>query len=96
MEQRGAHTPGLMTTLEASQWPADVEQGVLQLTQSGYLRVSGDHIELTEHGQTTRDHIEAETDRIFFASWSQLATDDVIWLAEQLSAVCTPFTAFSH
>ncbi len=92
-----AHSlPSLVTTLEASQWPADVAQGILQLTQSGYIKVSGNHIELTEQGQTIRNHIEAETDRIFFASWDQVANDDVIWLAEQLSAVCAPFTARSH
>ncbi len=88
--------PGLMTALEASQWPADVEQGLLHLAQSGYISVSGDHVALTEQGQNTRDHIEAETDRIFFASWAHRTTDDVIWLSEQISAVCAFFTALSH
>lgn len=88
--------PSLLTTLEASQWPADIAQGVLHLTQSEYISISGDRVELTGQGQKMRDHIEAETDRIFFAPWGQLATDDVIWLAEQLSAVCAFFTAPSH
>jgi hypothetical protein len=88
--------PSLVTTLEASQGPADIEQGIRQLAQSGCISASGDHVELTRQGQQIRDQIEAETDRIFFASWDQLAASDVLWLAEQTSAVSASFRALAH
>ena len=83
--------PRLITTLEASQEPADIEHGIGHLVQSGYISASSDQVELTLQGQQIRDQIEAETDRIFFASWDQMADSDVIWLAEQINAVCASF-----
>src|SRR5260221_952379 len=88
--------PSLVTTLEASQGPAAIEHGIRQLVQSGCIGVSGDHVALTRQGQQIRDQIEAETDRIFFASWDQLAAEDVLWLAEQTRAVCASFRALAH
>lgn len=88
--------PSVMTTLEESQWPGDIEQGIRQLTQLGYISASGNHVELTLQGQQIRDDIEAETERIFFASWDQVADDDVMWLAEQVRAVCAYFRAHSR
>ena len=88
--------PSLMIILEASQWPADIEQGIGHLTQLGYIRASGDHVELTLQGQKIRDHIEVETDRIFFAPWSQVADEDALWLAEQVRAVCASLRALAR
>jgi N-formylmaleamate deformylase len=88
--------PGLKTVLEESQWPADIEQGVQHLTQLGCVKVSGDYVQLTEQGQRIRDHIEAETNRIFFAPWEGMADDKVIWLAEQLTAICSFFSILSR
>lgn len=85
----------LMTILEGSQWPADIEQGVGRLAQWGYIIASGDHIELTLQGQQIRDQIEVETDHIFFAFWEQMAAHDVLWLAEQVNAVCASLRTLS-
>ena len=83
--------PSFISTLGESQQPADIQQGILELTRSGYILLADDHFELTRQGQKIRDDIERETDRIFFASWGQMADDEVIWLGEQLSDVCSYF-----
>ncbi len=82
---------GLIAVLEDSQQPADIQQGILELREAGYLREVDDHIELTAQGQQVRDTIEGETDRIFFAPWGQFADDKVVWLSEQLSELCAYF-----
>jgi hypothetical protein len=83
--------PSFISTLGESQQPADIQQGIRELTRSGYILLANDHFELTRQGQKIRDAIERETDRIFFASWDQMADDEVIWLGEQLSNVCSFF-----
>jgi hypothetical protein len=83
--------PGLIATLEESQEPADIQQGILDLIKSGYMVSTDDHFELTVQGQKIRDDIEGETDRIFFAWWDHIADDQVIWLSEQLSDLCSYF-----
>ncbi len=86
----------LMTILEGSQWPADIEQGIERLAQWGYIQTSGDHIELTLQGQQIRDQIEAETDHIFFAFWEHMAVQDVLWLAEQMKVICAFLRTLSN
>lgn len=88
--------PSLMTILEASQGPADIEQGLRYLTQSGYITTSGDHVALTRQGQQIRDQIEVETDRIFFAPWSQMTVEDVLWLADQVRTVCVSLSTLAR
>lgn len=83
--------PNLLTTLEASQQPADIQQGIRELTASGYILLDDDQLKLTPQGQKTRDDIEEETDRIFFAPWNQITDNEVIWLSEQLSDLCAYF-----
>ncbi|SRR6266851_924389 len=83
--------PSLISTLGESQQSADIQQGIRELTRSGDIILADDHFELTRQGQKIRDEIERETDRIFFASWGQMADDEVIWLSEQLSNVCSYF-----
>ncbi|HEY4385148.1 MAG TPA: hypothetical protein VGN34_11845, partial [Ktedonobacteraceae bacterium] len=87
-----AHTlPGLISTLAEEQQAADVQQGILELAESGYIISTGKHFELTSQGQKVRDDIEGETDRIFFASWEWMADDEIIWLNTQISNVCAYF-----
>src|SRR6266567_7058758 len=76
--------PSLISTLGEAQQPADIQQGILDLIKLGYIISVDDHFELTLQEQKIRDAIEAETDRVFFASWDQIADDEVIWLSEQL------------
>ncbi|HTK11785.1 MAG TPA: hypothetical protein VL485_31725 [Ktedonobacteraceae bacterium] len=83
--------PDLISTLAETQQPADVQQGILELTESGYVIATGEYFELTSQGQKVRDDIEDETDRIFFASWEQMADDKVMWLNTQISNVCAYF-----
>ena len=83
--------PRFISTLRESQQSADIQQGILELAKSGYILARDDSFELTLQGQKIRDAIEGETDRIFFASWDQMADDEVIWLSEQLSDVCSYF-----
>jgi hypothetical protein len=80
--------PGLISLLEESQQSTDIQQGILELSKLGYVSAAEDHFELTAQGQRVRDAIEGETDRIFFASWEQIADDKVIWLSEQISDLC--------
>ncbi len=87
--------PQLITALKESQLPTDIEQGILELTSSGYIVFVDDHFELTMQGQKMRDDIEVETNRIFFASWDQMTSDEVIWLGKQLSDLCSFFISLS-
>lgn len=81
----------LIATLEDSQQPADIQRGILDLREAGYIIEADDQVELTAQGQQVRDDIEGETDRIFFASWGQIADEKVIWLCEQMSELCVSF-----
>jgi hypothetical protein len=80
--------PALITTLQEAQYPADIEQGIQELTQAGYITSANEQLALTTHGQEVRDAIEAETDRIFFAPWEPVADDKVVWISEQLGELC--------
>lgn len=81
----------LTSTLEETQQPVDIQQGIQELITSGYILLTGDHFELTQQGQKIRDDIEKETDRIFFAPWNQVTDDGVIWISEQLGNICSYF-----
>jgi hypothetical protein len=83
--------PRLLATLAEAQEPEDIRQGLLELTKWGYVVSVDTHFELSSQGQKIRDDIEAETDRIFFASWDQMKPEEVIWLSEQLSSICSYF-----
>jgi hypothetical protein len=83
--------PALVATLQETQHPADIEQGVLELAQAGYITSANEQLALTTHGQEVRDAIEAETDRIFFAPWEPVADDKVVWISEQLGELCAYF-----
>lgn len=67
-----------------TQRPDDVACGLASLIASGYLTADGDLLSLTDIGQQTRDAIETETDRIYFASWPD--ADDT-WIRRTFAAV---------
>lgn len=78
----------LTTTLQHTQRPEDILQGVMALSEAGYVRVEGERITLTEAGQQVRSCIEEETDRIYFAPWPPLTQEDLDWLYSSLKLVC--------
>jgi hypothetical protein len=89
-----AHTlPELSTTLQQTQRPEDILQGVSTLSDAGYVLVEGERVTLTKDGQQVRTRIEEETDRIYFTSWSNLSTEDLDWLYASLKMVCDTLSA---
>lgn len=63
---------GLITVLAASQWPADVTDGIERLIAAGYVARDDSQLRLTRRGRRVHDLIEAETDRLYFAPWPSL------------------------
>lgn len=59
----------LAQALAARQDRADVERNVGALVERGDLVRDADNVSITPQGQRTRDEIEAETDRRYFAIW---------------------------
>ncbi|HEY0734447.1 MAG TPA: hypothetical protein VGD69_06050 [Herpetosiphonaceae bacterium] len=76
--------PELIARIGQAQHPRDVEHGVTDLETHGYLRRDDDALMLTAQGREIRDQIEAETDRVYFATWQQLTPGDLAWLHETL------------
>src|SRR6266508_1404440 len=60
----------LIERVGGSQRPEYVERGLASLIAQGYVDAEGDALRLTPAGRASRDAIEAETDRIYFAPWS--------------------------
>jgi len=77
----------LMERVQHAQRSEDVQQGIEQLIAKGYVVRDAERLRLTEHGQATRDALEAETDRIFFAPWPPLSSPDIAWLHDALKQV---------
>jgi hypothetical protein len=89
-----AHTlHELIGAFQHSQHPDDVLEGITVLTEAGYVLVDGERITLTANGQQVRNHIEEETDRIYFTPWPPLTPEDLNWLHSSLQRVCD---ALSH
>ncbi len=78
----------LAACVEQSQFPADVARGVEWLIANGYVAHDAERLRLTEHGQSMRDAIEAETDRLYFAPWPPLAQTQVDWISTTLHTIC--------
>lgn len=76
----------LAKAMEQRQDRADVESAVQGLVDSGDVARDGDSVRLTSKGQRSRDAIEEETDRRFFAIW-QLDDAATARLGEDLRAV---------
>jgi len=70
----------------ATQRPEDVRAALQQLRSAGYL-TAGPALELTPTGMATRERIEAETDRYFFAPWPDAVGAQTDWVTERLAAV---------
>jgi len=70
----------------ATQRPADVRAALDQLRAAGHL-TGGPALALTPGGTATRERIEAETDRYFFAPWPDAVGAQAEWLTERLAAV---------
>jgi hypothetical protein len=69
-----------------TQRPADVRASLQQLRAAGLL-APAPALELTAQGTATRERIEAETDRYFFAPWPDAVGAQADWLTERLAAV---------
>lgn len=75
----------------------DVEQGVAELIEAGYvvrtenqepgIAVGSATLALTERGRATREAIEAETDRIYFTPWPPLSDEEVATMTATLRRV---------
>jgi hypothetical protein len=65
---------------------ADTRAALQQLRDAGIL-VAGDDLRLTTKGTGTRERIEAETDRYFFAPWPESVGTKADWLMDRLGAV---------
>jgi hypothetical protein len=79
--------PALTEAVQQFQRPEDVAKGIERLIAAGYLTREGDALELTPHGTETRERIEAETDRRYFAPWPPLKHADLAQLRTTLAAV---------
>jgi hypothetical protein len=78
----------LVECVAGSQQPEDVERGLAGLIAKGYVAAEGDALRLTPVGRTIRDAIEAETDRVYFASWPPAGSSDAEWLYEAFRTLC--------
>lgn len=67
-----------------TQRPQDVARGIEALIARDYLRRDGERLQLTPRGQATRDAVEAETDRIYFAPWPPFSAEELAWLRQTL------------
>jgi hypothetical protein len=70
----------------ATQRPEEVRAAVRQLRIDGLL-TSGPELALTPQGRLTRERIEAETDRYFFAPWPDAVGAQTDWVTERLAEV---------
>jgi hypothetical protein len=85
----GRHTlVDLTEAMRLSQRPQDIEAGVGALISAGYIARDGDVLQLTPQGRVTRDWIEAETNRMYFAPWPPLELSEIAWLREAFQTVC--------
>jgi hypothetical protein len=85
----GRHTLADLTeVMRPSQRPQDIEAGVEALISAGYVARDRDVLQLTPQGRVTRDWIEAETNRMYFAPWPPLTLNEVAWLRGALQTVC--------
>jgi hypothetical protein len=78
----------LIERVSGGQRPEDVQRGLAVLIEKGYVIAEGGALRLTPAGRATRDAIEVETDRIYFAPWPPSGSDDVEWLYEAFRTLC--------
>jgi len=79
--------PALTERVRQFQRSEDVARGVETLVTARFLARNDALLRLTSEGNAMRNHIEAETDRIYFAPWPPLAPQECAWLRMALEAV---------
>lgn len=79
--------PALTEAVRQFQRPEDVAWGIEHLEAAGYLVREGDALRLAPHGTETRERIEVETDRLYFAPWPPLTPEEAVSLRATLAAV---------
>jgi hypothetical protein len=77
----------LIERMSGGQRPEDVERGVADLIAQGYLIGEGGALRLTSAGRSTRNSVEAETDRVYFAPWL-IEASKVEWLHNAFRTLC--------
>lgn len=77
----------LINKLNHSQRPEDIERGVQALVDRDFVQRDGEQLRLSPLGQHTRDAIEAETDRIYFAPWPELPPHELAWMRATFQAI---------
>jgi hypothetical protein len=85
-----AATEAALIAKIATQRPEHVRAALQQLRAAGHL-TAGPALELTPKGTATRERIEAETDRYFFAPWPDAVGSQTEWATERLAAVNAAF-----
>ena len=78
----------LAARVAQGQRPEDVVGGVESLVANGYVERDGESLRLTERGQSTRDAIEAETDRLYLAPWPPLSPTEIGRIYATLQTIC--------
>lgn len=66
---------------------ADTRAALQQLRDAGLIGAGPAELDLTAKGTGTRERIEAETDRYFFAPWPDSVGAKVDWIVDRLGAV---------
>lgn len=81
-----AATEDELTEKIGTQRPDDVRAAAQQLRADGLL-TEGPALGLTPKGAATRERIETETDRYFFAPWPESVGAQADWVTERLTAL---------
>ncbi|MHB8630472.1 MAG: helix-turn-helix domain-containing protein [Candidatus Limnocylindria bacterium] len=81
-----AATEDELTEKLGTQRPDDVRAAAQQLRADGLL-TAGPALGLTPKGAATRERIETETDRYFFAPWPESVGAQADWVTERLAAL---------
>ena len=80
----GAGTSAVLSeALETKQTPQDIESSLTWLVEREYAQRDGDSVTLTPQGVMTRDDIENETDRVYFAGWP-FHVEEAMWVRDRL------------
>jgi len=79
--------PALTERVRQFQCPEGVARGAESLVAARFLARDDALLRLTSKGAATRNHIEAETDRVYFAPWPPLPPQECAWLRMALEAV---------
>lgn len=76
----------LSDALKMKQTPDDVEISLAWLVEREYVERDGEAVGITSQGAMTREDIEHETDRVYFASWPQ-TREEAEWTRDRLREI---------